>query len=614
MRGAAWGTQGGRPYMAPVGLRCGHGRGRCAGVGMAAAIGSLWLAAVAPSLLVHAPNVDEPAHLMSALAIYRLYRFDIYGVNPPLTRIIGGLGASRLAPGDGDLWRDWTRYVDHPGAYTVFPHALSTFADQLPHSFDWLRAARVVLAVVTVLGPLAVWLWATTAYGPWSGLLATALYGLNPELLHWSGCLNADGLAAAMAAATGLAYALYVDSPTVGRATQTGVVLGLALLTKYTLLLLAVFVICSELAWALWLALSRKRHEALSRLFHLMFVAGIACFVVNLGYGGTGHWRALGEYTFRSDPLATVRSIAVAMTGGLVQEIPLPVPDLYIYGLDVQLHDTAIARPTWVAGRLHPHGVSYFYLYGLLVKLPLGFWILVLWRAAQALRRPGLREGRAVLYQLVPGLLILGMLSTFSTLTVFLRYATPVLPFLIVWTSGLLGAGRPRFTRLAAVVCLLGWQLWAVASAAPHYHAYLNELVGGPAGGYRYFAGPSVSFYEDFFVVRRLWQQYRNKGEPVFVSFRDACRLTSYWRLDAPKVPPPEEFGDSGPPVGWYIVDPHTLVQLYPEAPETRFLHYIRYLNPVRVEGSVLVYHVTKEDAARIARLLGSGNQSSPER
>lgn len=571
---------------------------------MGVTIAFLWLAAVLPGSLVHAPNTDEPVHLMSALAIYRLYRFDIYGVNPPLTRIVSGLGASRLARDEPYLWDGWQRYVDDPAAYTVFPPALETFANRLPRSLDWLRAGRVVLAIVTVLGPLSVWLWARNAYGPQAGLLAAALYVLNPELLHWSGCLNADGLAAAMAAATGFAYTSYANSPTPGRAVQLGILLGLALLTKYTLLLLALFVILLESGHVIWLAVRNGRSLALSRLALLLFTGGVACFVINLGYGATGHWRTLGEYTFRSGPLAAIRSGAAALTAGLADKLPLPVPDLYLYGLDVQLHDTAIARPTWVAGRLHPHGVSYFYVYGLLVKLPIAFWLLFLWRAARALRGDRSREARAALYQLAPGLLILAALSAFSTLTVFLRYATPVLPFLIVWTGGLAGAGCPGLARPVALAGLLGWHLWAVASVAPHYHAYMNELVGGPASGYRYFAGPSVSFDQDFFVVRRLWKEYRNRGEPVFVTFQDPCCLTRFWRLDAPRAPDPEDFRDSGLPSGWYIVDPHAFVSLYPESPSSRFRRYLPLLEPVKVEGVVLVYHVTEEDAAGVAEAL----------
>ncbi len=566
---------------------------------------ALWLAAVLWSATVHAPNVNEPAHLCSAYAIYQLSRFDIYPVNPPLSRIVAGLGSVWLVPEGKNLWESWTTYVDRPDAYTVFPFAIATFSANLPESLSWLRWARVALALACGIGPIAVWSWSRKAHGPAAGLLAVLFYVLNPELLHWSGCLNPDGLTAAMAAAAGWAYFRYREQPGTGRAAAFGLTVGLGLLTKFTVLLLAVFYLVVELVEVGIAVVRRQRQRALERTVLLVFAAAVACTVVYCGYAGTARLQTLGSYQFRSDSLRRLQTLAATVTGGVVNRLPVPLPDAYVLGLDLQLHDTRVPRDTWVAGRRHNGGVWYFYLYGLMAKLPVAFWLCFAWRTIAALLCPRGGTLRATLLELGPVLLVLATLSYHKTLTVHLRYTTPVLPYLIVWTSGLAAGWRLGLWRPLALAGLLSWQIWSVASVAPHFHGHLNELVGGSKSGYLQLAGPSVSGGEDYFFIRELVQRYRDAGRTVYALFQDPCGLGSHWPIDVPRPLPPDEFRGEGPPAGIYIIDPHRYMPLYPNVPTSRVIEYTRHMRPIATLGAaVLVYEVTPEESARLARIL----------
>jgi hypothetical protein len=56
------------------------------------------------------------------------------------------------------------------------------------------------------------------------------------------------------------------------------------------------------------------------------------------------------------------------------------------------------------------------------------------------------------------------------------------------------GANLRRAAVRLGVLALLLWLVVGTVRTSPFYLAYFNELVGGPANGYRYLAGPDVDW------------------------------------------------------------------------------------------------------------------------
>ncbi|MDQ3331009.1 MAG: hypothetical protein M3552_10190, partial [Planctomycetota bacterium] len=63
----------------------------------------------------HSPTLNEPGHLVAGLAMWEFGRFEVYRVNPPLTRLVAALPI--LAAG---YEMDWSRFYDGPGARPEF--------------------------------------------------------------------------------------------------------------------------------------------------------------------------------------------------------------------------------------------------------------------------------------------------------------------------------------------------------------------------------------------------------------------------------------------------------------------------------------------------------------
>src|SRR5437867_102972 len=68
----------------------------------------LHAALLADSAARHSPTLNEPAHLAAGVALWQLRRFDLFPVDPPLTRMVAG--AAAIAAG---CQTNWSRYLDH---------------------------------------------------------------------------------------------------------------------------------------------------------------------------------------------------------------------------------------------------------------------------------------------------------------------------------------------------------------------------------------------------------------------------------------------------------------------------------------------------------------------
>jgi hypothetical protein len=76
-----------------------------------------------------------------------------------------------------------------------------------------------------------------------------------------------------------------------------------------------------------------------------------------------------------------------------------------------------------------------------------------------------------------------------------------------------------KFWARAATVLLLGWFVVDSLSVRPHYLAYFNSFVGGPAQGYRRLADSSLDWGQDLPGLGRWLAANNTAGEPVFFSY-----------------------------------------------------------------------------------------------
>jgi hypothetical protein len=260
-----------------------------------------------------------------------------------------------------------------------------------------------------------------------------------------------------------------------------------------------------------------------------------------------------------------------------------------------------------VRGARQKGGFWYFYLYALLVKVPLGTLTLAA-AACVAWVLPGYPKRKTELLLLISIGAVLGFVTCARTAQT-VRYVLPVLPLLLIWASrtGRVFAGKRRLGMLLVAGCV-GWSVLSSLWTYPHSLAYFNELAGGPARGHAHLVGPNIDWGQDYLYLKRFLDDHP-EASPIGLSgyhpLLDPRELEIEY-VDVPRGPvpgrwhtPTELVTEVGPLPGWYAVNVTRLRE-----GSGGFAYFFRF-RPVGHAGySIYIYHITREQANRVRQEL----------
>jgi hypothetical protein len=150
------------------------------------------------------------------------------------------------------------------------------------------------------------------------------------------------------------------------------------------------------------------------------------------------------------------------------------------------LHTTG--TPSYLFGEVRETGWLHYYLVTLAVKVPLVFWVVVVFRATLARRVP--TSGRDWVLP-ATAIAFLAIASICSTRNLGFRYLLPIAPLAIVWISGL--AEGPAWVRGLAWcgLAVLGLTAWPIH---PYELSYFNALAGGALEGRRILSDSNLDW------------------------------------------------------------------------------------------------------------------------
>lgn len=494
----------------------------------------------------HSPTYDETAHLPAGISHWQLGRFELYRVNPPLVRMLAAMPVLALQP-----TTDWSSFSARSGARPEFEVGKDFIAANGDASFRYYILARWVGVLFSLIGGYVCFLWARDLWGTCPGLLTLTLWCFEPNILGNAQTIQADVPAATMAVTIAYCFWRWSQSPTVRRSVTTGIALGIGLLTKTSLVFMAPVI---AFLWMAGLfADTWKPHISYRRaVLDLLLIAGIGVYILNLGYAFDGSFKSLGSYDFVSSTLrypstaeTPMPSLSVGnrFSGTLLGALPIPLPKDFVSGIDEQKKDFEGRLRSYLRGETRQTGWWYFYLYAMVVKIPIGVWLLL----AQGLfvlcrYGPGRFGWQAIAAIALPAAVFLIAISSVTGMTHHMRYSLPTFPFLLIAAGN---AGRVftssdgRWGRYLAATATL----FAVASSLsvyPHSHSYFNEISGGPRNGHFHLLSSNIDYGEDLFFFKDWLDRYGN-GRPVTLAYFGNFdpRIAGIEFSLPPKVPQP---------------------------------------------------------------------------
>ena len=564
--------------------------------------------------------LTEHGRLASGLVRLQTGDYSVFHVNPPLPDKVAAFpafltGTYCPTPADLGISRHFFRQEFRAGEVWVRKNE---------NHLRWTIYGRYAMLIFVLLGIIAIYFFTRQSFGENAAILASLLWIFSPYILGHGCLVSPDVPSAALAVLSVFAFLKWLHRPTVFDAVLAGLALGLAELTKFTLL------IFYPLFIVLWLLYRIPEYKTLgitgwiNQAKQIFVMFAISLLVINMGYLFEGTGKRLGDFRFQTTFLSGVDALYEVPIGGgnrfqdsLLGYIPMPLPANMIQGIDTQRLDFERGMPSYLRGEWTERGGWwYYYLYALLIKTPFGtLGLLLLAIYCTFFIRQCNASWRDEMVILLPGVALLVFVSSQTGFSHHSRYIIPALPFFFIWISKVgkaISWKRPVFSTIAAVLLLwsIGSSLWVY----PHNISYFNSLAAvlptqkdseypkppespkdfsgrvkhlldaGMLHAPRHLLNSNIDWGQDLFFLER-WCRANPDVTEIRVAVWGSFPLEST-AIPSAGMPPA---GDPQP--GWHAV---SVNYIYDQSGQYRyFLHF----EPVARAGySIWIYHLTQDD------------------
>jgi Dolichyl-phosphate-mannose-protein mannosyltransferase len=473
---------------------------------------------------------DEAVHLFAGYEYWKHGDFGRNPEHPPLAKLVAAVGILPLGSAEPrDAKANFKARDFDSGARFLY----GGDADRL------LARGRGMLLLFTLGLALAVFGAGREMFGAGAGLLAMALFCLEPMVLGNGGLILTDMTVSCMLFASVYSFYLYLKRPGVGRLLMCGVAVGLTLAAKQSGVL--VLPILGAVAVANVLLERRRAGDARSLWQKPVSIAVALAAITVVGFAML--WAFYGfRYAARPDGLAMTPTLQAfgsaipdrleaAAIGFCARHHLLPEAYLYGWADILQIPGT---RVSFVLGKLHTGAWLPGFPVMIAMKTTITLMALLVLAPVAGVRR----RRREFAFLAIPAALYL-LIAMASGMGAELRYILPVYPFAMV-LAGAVGWELARRSRgwAIAVGAMMVFMAGSSLHAFPDYLAYANEAFGGLSNSYRLMAGSNgdggqslkwVKNYLDRNHVSECWIDYSNPYvDPKYYGI--PCRpLVSEW-------------------------------------------------------------------------------------
>ncbi len=406
--------------------------------------------------LQESPVFDEPVHMVSGLASWKIGDCQLDPSNPPL---IGyWLSLPLLAMHARFPAKQRSDYAGHIRSFSFFVSEHQAKPDQL------LLASRFMNLLLAMVLGLLVFFWSREALGPIAASSALLAYGFCPALLAHGHLATCDVGGALFSFLWVYSLWLWNRSGRISMAFMSGLFFGLALGAKFFAPAIGVVGVTIVVVQK-WILEGKPVPLRRGLVMGLVFIMGSWASLVILYHGwGIPSW----IHGFRE-----------------------------ILG---QLHE---GHQNYFFGNIRPEGWLVFYVATFLLKTPAVLVLIIATGVFLALRGRYENSRFTILWTLCPSIAFLAIASV-SSINVGIRHILIIYPFLCMWVGGTV-ASLWIHQRLRIFAALLGiCYVVETLVAFPSYIPYFSAVVGGSGQGYRYLLDSNVDWGQGLKALSRF--------------------------------------------------------------------------------------------------------------
>jgi hypothetical protein len=598
----------------------------------------LMLALAFFSLRDDSATMDEQAHIPAGYSYISQKDMRLNPEHPPLLKDLAGLSVwlgSKLTaqpinfPSQAESWQEGINEQWTFGKQ--FLYQSGNDADQI---IFW---ARLPMLLIMLLLGFYIFKWAKEIYGHQAALLALVFYSFSPTFLAHSRYVTTD-VGAAAAFFIAIYYLIkWLQKPNKRNLVWAGLTFGLALLTKFSLVLLIPYFIFLVIVWAIF-----KKQPIFKSLLGLLLIGLIGLALIwpiyqfHVWNYPVERQLADTQFHFRDFPVRLASEPVIWMA-----DKPLLRPyGQFFSGFLMVMRRALGGNTTYFLGEVSNLGWHNYFPVVFLIKIPLTFLILILialFLAVWQIKKPFWQKpyGRTISwlknhlieFAFLSFLALYWASSIKSNLNIGVRHILPTFPFLYILVSGqinrwltvsfwpvlekfkLTAQGLCYTLKTAFLICLktyfkylvvailLFWYIWGTIAIYPHFLAYFSQLVDGAESGYKYVTDSNLDWGQDLkrlsqFVeennIEKIYLSYFGGGLPEYYLGE---KFAGWWGERDPAELPSDS---------WLAVSA-TLLQGGRGQPapgfneKTGYYNWLNQYEPVAVIGySIFIYHIQK--------------------
>jgi hypothetical protein len=470
---------------------------------------------------VDSQTTDEAVHLSAGYSYWEWGDFSLNPEHPPLVKLLAGAAAhwvhpvfppvqhrERLSDFFYDSWRE------NRALGEAFLYQAGNDADRL------LFVGRLPSIALTLLLGAAIFSVAAAFFGPLGGVLATALYVLDPTVAAHGHLITTDIAVALGGVAVFAAAWRFAHRPDRTSTILLGVALGVASLAKFTSV-----IFFPSLALVLLLLCGGR--VLIRRIPRLVASVLVGWLVILAGYGFSlrpppSVPSLLATVSPESHPTVVVEE-TVDRAYGMMRHLGRPRE--YFKGLALVLGHVAGGHVSFLLGTLSAHGWWYYFPVVFATKTPVAFLLLLIVAVSVAARR--IREPAQWYWLVAAASYFLCAMTSRSDLG--FRHLIPAMVFLYIWMGSLAQQLRTRRWLTLVTTALILWLAVDFGLSSDRYFGYFNELVGDR--GYLVATDSNLDWGQDLKRIRAYLDRHAEIDAPYVEYPADGPSSLDYYGI-----------------------------------------------------------------------------------
>src|SRR5687768_127866 len=463
-------------------------------------------------------TIDETLIIPSGYYYLKSRTFYIEPDHPTLSKLLAGLPLIFL-PLETPQLADLNREPSADQTIIAANRFWTTNRQHFESIFFW---ARVPMVILTLLLGALIFGFARQLFNVRSALLAVALFSFEPTILA-HGRVVKDIHVAFVYLLFYFALYLYGSRPTMRRALWLGLACGLALIAKYSMVIVLPVLLVAFCFFALRPPAAAGRRQV---LVHFLIVAFSSLLIVKASYLFTHQPLIAADIAAltRDDP-----ERSTMLLSALKFSSPF-IPPYFVYGVYRTFMHNDVGHSAFLLGAYSDKGWLHYFPVAFALKTTIPFLFITLvslgWAVFGAIRRDV-----RFLILLAPAV-IYALMSMFASINIGIRHFLPVFPFLFI----LGGAFLDRLLRMQRncwmvmlVVAFIGACAIEAVRAYPDYIPYMNQFASGRPG-WEYLSDSNVEWGDDAGAVA---EYLKERGETsVRASFLGGSMLLPLYGLE----------------------------------------------------------------------------------